>query len=256
MEKVKVLVVEDETIIAESIVKMVEKMGYVCVGTAIRAESALKIAREKKPDIALLDIHLKGEKTGVWLAQQLNEELNIPFVYITSFTDEKTIKHAASTLPSGYLVKPISYPAVFAAIATALSRFSENKQMSLQEQPFNQRVVNTEEENLNSSLRIKDLLFIKDEYQYVKIVLADIDFIKSDGNYLEIYYSGKKKVVKETLKNILTKVDDNFVQTHRSYVVNIRKIDSIGSSYLMLDQTKVPLTKTKREELLALLNAL
>lgn len=89
MDSIKVLVVEDELVIARSIVSMIEKMGYECVGTAIRATKALEIALEKKPDIALLDINLKGEETGIWLAHELKKKLNIPYVFLTSLGDKK-----------------------------------------------------------------------------------------------------------------------------------------------------------------------
>lgn len=244
MEKVKILVVEDEVITAHAIISMVEKMGYECVGTAIRAKKALEMAKALKPDLALLDITLKGEETGIWLAGELKKELNIPYIFLTSLGDKKTIEEATATMPYGYLLKPLEAQNLYAAIETALARFShENSTKS---------APNGNQEN--KTLAIKDALFIKDEYQYVKIVLSDIDYIKSDGNYVEIFSQGSKRVLKETLKNMEAKLPQgDFFQAHRSYLVNVHKIESITGNSVKVGGTELPIVKQKRDELLNLL---
>lgn len=259
MEKVKVLVVEDEVIVAQSIISMIEKMGYECVGTAIRAKKALEIALEKKPDIALLDVQLKGEETGIWLAGELKKSLDIPFIFLTSFGDKKTIQEATATVPYGYLLKPVEQQNVYAAIETALAKFSSERSDNIESenQDYDHEQTEQEETLEKPSMVIKDALFIKDEYQYVKITLSDIDFIKSDGNYVELHGNGKKKVIKETLKNIESKLTENiFFQVHRSYVVNIRKIESIGSTSIRVNNADVPIVKQRKDVLLELLNTL
>ncbi len=255
MEKVKVLVVEDEVIIAHAIISMIEKMGYECVGPAIRATKALELAKAKKPDIALLDINLKGEETGIWLAEQLKKELDIPYIFLTSLGDNKTIEEATSTMPYGYLLKPVEQQNIFAAIETALIRFSNEKKVR---EDFEESSLNIESSlNPKNALIIKEVLFIKDEYQYVKIIISEVDFIKSDGNYIEINSSGKKKVFKEKLKNIESKLIGNtFFQVHRSYIVNVLKIDNISSSFVKINDVEIPIVKQKKDLLLELLNTL
>lgn len=255
MEKVRVLVVEDEVIIAQSIISMIEKMGYECIGTAIRATKGLELAKALKPDIALLDINLKGEETGIWLAGELKRELNIPYVFLTSLGDKKTIEEATSTMPYGYLLKPVAQQSVYAAIETALARFSqENRTPAQKEATLSVSKSFDEREEEKPSLLIKDALFIKDEYQYVKIILSEIDYIKSDGNYIEIHSQGKKKVLKETLKNMETKLPaDIFFQTHRSYLVNVEKIESIGGNSIKVNNEELPIVKERRDALLAYL---
>ena len=242
MDKVKILVVEDEVITAHAISSMIEKMGYECVGTAIRAKKGLDLARALKPDLALLDITLKGEETGIWLAGELKKELNIPYIFLTSLGDKKTIEEATATMPYGYLLKPMEAQNLYAAIETALARFSAEQGTS--------GVASSEDES--PALAIKDSLFIKDEYQYVKIVLSDIDYIKSDGNYIEIHGKGTKRVLKETLKNMEAKLPaSDFFQAHRSYLINVHKIESITGNSVVLGDTEVPIVKQKRDELLA-----
>tara|TARA_A100000171_G_C2134989_1_gene149533 strand:+ start:1499 stop:2275 length:777 start_codon:yes stop_codon:yes gene_type:complete len=256
MEKVKVLVVEDEVIIAQSIISMIEKMGYECVGTAIRATKGLELAKTLKPDIALLDINLKGEETGIWLAGELKKELNIPYVFLTSLGDKKTIEEATLTMPYGYLLKPVAQQGVYAAIETALARFSEENRTPAQKEAklSVSKSFQEKEEETKPSLLIKDALFIKDEYQYVKIILSEIDYIKSDGNYIEIHSHGKKKVLKETLKNMEAKLPAHvFFQIHRSYLVNVEKIESIGGNSVKINNEELPIVKERRDALLAYL---
>ncbi len=244
MEKVKILVVEDEVITAHAIISMIEKMGYECVGTAIRAKKGLDLARALKPDLALLDITLKGEETGIWLAGELKKELNIPYIFLTSFGDKKTIEEATATMPYGYLLKPLEAQNLYAAIETALARFSHEN--------ATKPIPNGNQEN--RALAIKDALFIKDEYQYVKIVLSDIDYIKSDGNYVEIFSREAKRVLKETLKNMEAKLPQgDFFQAHRSYLINVNKIESITGNSVKVGGTELPIVKHKRDELLNLL---
>lgn len=257
MEKIKVLIVEDEVIIAESIVRMVEKVGYSCVGRAIRAKKALEMAQELKPDVALLDIHLKGEENGIWLAKELKKCMDIPFIFMTSFGDKKTIEEATSTSPYGYLLKPVEQQNVHAAIETALARYAfEQLGYKPQLEDLNniQSAPEIEHEQKQPML-MNDALFIKDEYQYLKVLIDEIDFIKADGNYIEVHSNGRKKVFRETLKSIEAKLSPQlFFQIHRSYLVNIKKITTIGSASIQVEKEEIPISRQRKELLLELLN--
>lgn len=257
MERIKVLVVEDEVVIARSIISMIEKMGYECIGTAMRATKALEIALEKEPDVALLDINLKGEETGIWLANELKEKLNIPYIFLTSLGDKKTIDDAKSTMPYGYLLKPVEAQNIFAAIEVALARFStENVATKSNAEPVDASLSDSNQSETKPTLLIKDALFVKDEYQYIKIILSDIEYIKSNGNYVEIHGNGKKRVLKETLKSIESKLaSDTFFQVHRSYIVNVMKIQSIGSTSIKVNKEEIPIVKEKRDMLLGMLSS-
>lgn len=108
-----------------------------------------------------------------------------------------------------------------------------------------------------SSHIVDDVLFVKQERQFVKIKLSDIDFIKSRGNYVEIHSGSNERIIKETLKKIQSRLDDNFFfQVHRSYIVNLKKIESVGGNNILVGFTEIPIIKKRKEELLQLLNAL
>ena len=103
----RIFVVEDEAIVALEIARTVEKFGYVCVGMAADYEGALRNIREKLPDLVVIDLMLKGDRTGIDIARELhNISESISFIYLTSVTDERWMHEAIATEPAGYLLKP------------------------------------------------------------------------------------------------------------------------------------------------------
>ena len=102
----KILIVEDEKIIAEDLSLTLSALGHNIIGITTTGESAIKIARIFHPDIILMDIMLDGEVDGVQAAEQIRVDYNIPVIYVTAYSDEKTRKKAAKTNPLGYINKP------------------------------------------------------------------------------------------------------------------------------------------------------
>lgn len=116
----KILVVEDEAIIADDIRNNLQQAGYAVVATVSSGEDAIKNAKEYNPDIILMDIVIKGKLDGIETARQIRSFLNIPLVYLTAFSDEKTIERAKLTEPFGYLIKPFNKRELNIAIEMAL----------------------------------------------------------------------------------------------------------------------------------------
>jgi len=121
-DKTRVLVVEDEPAIAQDLAACLEELGYVPIGPANSADRAKTLLDSFSPDIALLDISIKGDKTGIDLAHTINKQFNIPFVYLTSFSDKMTVEKARETYPYGYIVKPFKQSDLAPAIEIALVR--------------------------------------------------------------------------------------------------------------------------------------
>lgn len=116
----KILVVEDEAIVADDIRNTLQQAGYTVIATVSSGEDAVKYAKEKIPDIILMDIIIKGALDGIETAQQIRTILDIPVVYLTAFSDEKTIERAKLTEPFGYLIKPFNKRELNIAIEMAL----------------------------------------------------------------------------------------------------------------------------------------
>ncbi len=104
--KIKVLVVEDEIIVARDICNMLQSLGYKSISVSSNSEEAIKTAEKESPHIVLMDIMLEGRLNGVEAADYIYTNLNIPIIYLTSYSDETIIQKAKKTEPFGYLLKP------------------------------------------------------------------------------------------------------------------------------------------------------
>jgi PAS domain S-box-containing protein len=118
----KILVVEDEPIVALDLQQEVELLGLTVVGQAESADEALMAAEENRPDLALMDVRIVGSMDGIQTARLLREAYGIPVIFLTSYSDESTIKRAARELPYGYLTKPFQRRELKAALEVGLHR--------------------------------------------------------------------------------------------------------------------------------------
>lgn len=122
MSKQKILIVEDEQVVAEDLRRLVTRLGYEVVGTAANAEDALRLVEEKHPQMVLMDIRIQGPIDGIEVAEQIYTEYEIPVSYLTAYADEATLERAKSTLPFGYILKPFEERTVQTTIELALYR--------------------------------------------------------------------------------------------------------------------------------------
>ena len=127
----KILIVEDEFIIAHDLRNILVRLGYEVVGIALSEAKAVPLLERHPPDLVLLDIQLKGDKTGIDVAHLLNDRYQIPFVFVTSFSDEQTIAQVKDTRPFGYVLKPFKQEQIYAAVEIALAH-AENRTLQQQ----------------------------------------------------------------------------------------------------------------------------
>jgi len=122
MRSAKILVVDDERIVALDLSQRLQKLGYEVAGSATNAEQVLDVAAKERPDLVLMDIHLDGDTDGIAAARELYDKTRIPVVFLTAYADSETLARALAALPFGYLVKPCGNAELNAAIAVALAR--------------------------------------------------------------------------------------------------------------------------------------
>lgn len=120
MTETKILVVEDESIIAMDIEMSLRKLGYEVTATVPSGERAIKSVAENKPDLILMDIVLKGGMDGIEAAEQIRSRFNVPVVYLTAYADEKTLQRAKITGPFGYITKPFQDTDLRVAVEIAI----------------------------------------------------------------------------------------------------------------------------------------
>ena len=123
MNNAKILVVEDEIIVAKSIQKRLESLGYSVPAAVASGEEAIQIAAEVQPDLVLMDIRLKGDMDGIEAAGHIQAGHDIPVVYLTAYADEETLERAKVTDPSGYLLKPFELNELRTTVEMALYKY-------------------------------------------------------------------------------------------------------------------------------------
>lgn len=129
MVQAKILVVEDEVIVARTIASQLTQLGYVVVGTASSGAAAIDKANSTQPDLVLMDVVLKGEMDGITAASQICSQRDIPVVFLTAYADETTLQRAKSILPLGYIVKPFSPGELRVAVELALFKHQAEREL-------------------------------------------------------------------------------------------------------------------------------
>jgi two-component system response regulator LytT len=239
MSKVKLLIVEDEMIIASDMKLMLMSVGYDVCGIARSSEKALALVAEHKPDLVLIDINLGKDIEGIELGRIVGEKFHLPFIFCTSHSDSRTVTEAKQVRPNGYLLKPFTKDDLYVAIEMALLHFSN----SSSEQP--------------ADIILQDSLFVKEGKMFVKIPFEEIIYVEQDRNYVEIHTAQRVHPVRSALKDFVRHLPSKkFFQVHRSFFVNVSCITAINSDIIRLKDKEIPISKTFRDELLSLVRLL
>lgn len=134
MVRAKLLIVEDESIVALNIQRRLEGLGYSIVATTSSGEEAIALAEEACPDLVLMDIKLEGNVDGIEAAAQIRRRFQIPVVYLTAYTNEETLNRAKLTEPYGYILKPFEARDLATTIEVALYKHQMEQQLREREQ--------------------------------------------------------------------------------------------------------------------------
>jgi two-component system cell cycle sensor histidine kinase/response regulator CckA len=134
MTRPQIMVVEDESIVAEDMKAMLEGFGYTVPAVAFSGEEAVRKAFDTRPDLVLMDIVLKGQMSGVEAVERIRSRCNIPVVYVTAYADEKTVRRAKATEPYGYILKPFDARELQTAIEIALYKHQMERKLHESEQ--------------------------------------------------------------------------------------------------------------------------
>ena len=250
-EPIKILIVEDNVIIADDMQSMLEEIGYEIVDNVIVYEQAVEVLKNNQVDLVLIDIILASDKTGIDLGKHIRESYDIPFIFVTSNSDRATVENAKTVQPNGYLVKPFEQQDLYTSIEIALSNFEPGKKSKAAE--AQNQVAG---EGFTSNSVLKDSIFVKKQHLYYRIYFDDIRFIKADNVYLEVNTKDKKFLVRSPLKNYLEKLPQNkFYRAHKSYIVNVDHIDGINTRDILINGTLIPISKDFKEFIISAMNS-
>lgn len=131
MSKLRILIVEDEPVIAENISMYLDNADFEVSGIAYDSLEAKDQLITNTPDAAILDVNLESDEDGIDIAGYINEKLQLPFLFLTSYSDKETLERAKKVKPSGYIVKPFNEKTLLASLEIAISNFTAEKNHSL-----------------------------------------------------------------------------------------------------------------------------
>ena len=129
MNKARILIAEDEGVVARDLLVQLLELGYEPIADATRGEEAVTLAGKLQPDLVLMDIHLAGQMDGIAAAQAIREQFALPVVFLTAFTDDETLHRAKVAEPFGYLIKPFDERELRTAIEMALYRHQSERHL-------------------------------------------------------------------------------------------------------------------------------
>ncbi len=236
----KILIVEDEMLIAANISLQLTNFGYEITGLLPRGEQVLAHIKETAPDIILLDIQLKGELDGIAVGQLIQANQPTPIIYLTSNTDDATFERAKTTNPYAFIAKPFNNRDLKRTLALAFNRLSEetdnSKVAPITENPF----------------LLNDRIFVRHKDTMVKVFVKDILYIEAERNYSRIFAKDKAYLLTMNLKTIASKLPPaHFLRIHRSFIINLSQIDEVSDHFIVINRKVIPFGKVQKEELLA-----
>jgi DNA-binding LytR/AlgR family response regulator len=209
-KKKHVLIVEDEILIAKQIKEELLEHGYLCSGIALDYKGALEVLKTKEVDMVLLDIKIQGPRNGIAIGRYLNNNMAIPFMFLTSYNDAKILEQLIQLQPVGYINKPINE----STLLTSLDLFFQSK-----------------------AVKDKTIVSIKLASKVYNINITDLVYAQTDHIYIKLYFKNQNtQILRSSLsKFIKLLAPETLVQINRGTTINPEYIEERGISKLKLD---------------------
>lgn len=228
MQNIKVIIVEDEIIVAKDISYTLEEIGCTVLGIMMEGEKVIPFLEKELPDIILMDIMLQGTLNGVEVVQRINKMYDIPVIYLTANTDDHSFELAKSTQPFAFIEKPFKKKTLIRTLELLIERIAKERSTSARE-----------------SFLLNDRIFLREGNKMVKVHLEDILFIEAERAYCRVKTEQKNFLLTSSLNNLAPKLPPSyFMRIHRSYIVNLQKIDSIEDNFVKIKQENIPVSRS------------
>ncbi|MFY0672332.1 MAG: response regulator transcription factor [Bacteroidia bacterium] len=227
--KLKVLLVEDDPIIGRDTKKILEFIGYKVNGPFTSAESAKDANEKEKNDIYIFDVELEGEMSGIELSRVLNSKNPKPTIFVTGLLDEQTRKSALETGATSFLNKPFNERNLVNAIEMALFTKTQIQEVKAIDSPTS--------------------FFVKVNKRFIRINLDDVDFLEASGHYMVLHQGEKQFSTSTSMGDFKKNYSGNvFFQTHRSYMVNLKRVADFDDTHIYFGEKMVPISQSKQKE--------
>ncbi|MCX6316860.1 MAG: response regulator [Bacteroidetes bacterium] len=221
--EISILIVEDEGLIAHHIKTLLEGFGYSTAGTCYSYQKAAAAVSELAFDLLITDIDLGhgiDQQSGIQVASQVKQQKDCPVIFLTAYNDKDTIKKAAATLPSAFLVKPVNAANLFAAIQLAVNNFISKKGLP------------------DDSEEAPDYFFVKQGNTMLKICWKDVVHMESIKNYVKIRSNGQPApvLIRDSLKQVMqdmvpAQYKNDFLKISRSEMIAKKAILKVDKEF-------------------------
>ena len=231
LDIVQCLIVDDEPVAREILENHLEKIDSVkVVGNCKNALEAFNKINSEKVDLIFLDINMP-EISGLSFAKSINK--NIKIIFTTAYREYAVDGFDLQAVD--YLLKPISFERLLQAINKYL-----NENHSTQNQKSEEIIAEK-----------SDFIFVRSDRKMIKINFCEINFIESLSDYIKIHLKDKTIITRETISNIEAKLPKNeFIRTHRSFIVSLKSIDSFTNEYLEIGNQEIPISRSYKNEVI------
>lgn len=237
MSRVRILVVEDEPVIAADMVALLNDLGHVVVATCRDARSAMLAFGRHAPELLLLDINLGRGADGVRIAEEVIAIRPTPFLFVTSHTDQATLERVKRVRPAGFIIKPFDAEDLRTQIEIALARYAASTPADRQPQ-----------DDQRQDFVIGGSLFVRDKGRLVKVPIDEVIYAEADGNYVTIHTAERRYVLTSALSAIEERLRSPwFMRVHRGFLVDLRRITGVEEKRVLLGKIAVPVGRTHRE---------
>lgn len=244
MDQIHILIVEDDPIISIDLADRVLDMGFKVLGPIDKGEDAGTFFElHHTPDLVIMDYKLAGMLDGVETAELILKKKTIPIIFLTGNSDEDTFLKAKKIHPFAFLTKPFRGKDLQHSIELAIEHTSSLTNSS----------VSVENEKKDTAHVLKDRIFLKYQEKMIRIYYDEILWVEADDYYSKIKTLDKEYLVSQTLKkfmDIITQIPD-FIRVHRSYLINLNHVEEIAENFVYIQNTKIPVSKSAREEILS-----
>lgn len=217
MSNIKILIIEDEVLIAEHLKYYLVNFGFSQIYLAHTKKTAIEMLRHVNPDIVLLDLHLQEPKDGIEIAKMIDDNGGPPYIFITANVDMLILQEATRTKASSYITKPVKKADLFASIQLALQSKAKPE---------------------------KSFLLIKENNSNLKISYDDILYIEGNSNYINIFTKHQKAMARKSLEWAEMELPENlFMRIHRSYIVNLIAVQRTNSKSVFIGDIELPISR-------------
>jgi len=228
---IRILIVEKDSIVEEQLERYLLSRGYEVVGIAASVAEAKALYEQEQPDAVLVDIELEGAETGIDFAKFLRRQSEPPpFIFVTTHWEGQLAAAAIQTSPAGYLCKPIQKDSLYTTLEIALYNHQNQREEQSRIRLFNGRYYYL--------VPVDNILYLEADHIYVRVHLVD----------------NQQLLPRMSLRELLEQLpEEQFVQTHRSYAVNIRRVEEWEQDQVFVQNTPIPMSRSRRKEVLTYL---